>query len=270
MVIFAHKTSAMDSKQSTAHRLYGLVGYPLGHSFSQRFFNEKFAAENIDAEYLNFEISDINKLREILTTHPDLCGFNVTIPHKEAVMPLLTDITPQAKEIGAVNVVKVTRDHDSTIRLQGFNTDVSGFAADISRLIPARHAGMQALVLGTGGASKAVVAGLKSLDIDPVTVSRTAHRGALTYPELTADIISRTPIIVNTTPLGMHPNVDTCPPINYSAITQKHLCYDVVYNPAMTLFMTKCAARGAIVACGIGMLHNQANDAWRIWNTPDR
>lgn len=260
----------MDSKQPTTHRLYGLVGYPLGHSFSRRFFNEKFAAENIDAEYVNFEIADIDALPGIIAAHPELCGFNVTIPNKENVMPLLTGIDPHAAEIGAVNVVKVKRKPDGTAELYGYNTDVTGFAADISRLMSPRLAGAQALVLGTGGASKAIVAGLKSLGLKPVTVSRTGRRGALTYSGLTADMIRRSPVIVNATPLGMHPNTDSCPPIDYTAVTPEHLCYDAVYNPPMTLFLKKCAAQGATVAGGIGMLHNQAIDAWHIWNSPDK
>lgn len=260
----------MDSKQPTNHRLYGLVGYPLGHSFSRRFFNDKFAAENIDAEYLNFEIADIGALPDIIASHTALCGFNVTIPHKESVMPLLTDIDTQAAEIGAVNVVKVKRRPDGTTELYGYNTDVSGFAADISQLMTPRLAGEQALVLGTGGASKAIVSGLKSLGLRPVTVSRTGRRGALTYSGLTADIIRCSPVIVNATPLGMHPDTDSCPPIDYTAVTPEHLCYDAVYNPPITLFLKKCAAQGATVSGGIGMLHNQAIDAWRIWNSPDK
>ncbi len=258
----------MDSKQPTTHLLYGLVGYPLGHSFSRRFFNEKFAAEQIDAEYLNFEIADISALPGIIASHPGLCGFNVTIPHKESVMPLLTGTDPLAAEIGAVNVVKVRRKPDGTTELYGYNTDVSGFAADISRLMTPRLAGAQALVLGTGGASKAIVAGLKSLGLHPVTVSRTGRRGALTYSGLTADMIRRSPVIVNATPLGMHPHTDSCPPIDYTAVTPEHLCYDAVYNPPMTLFLKKCAAPAATRAGGMGMFPTPASDARLIWTAP--
>ena len=244
--------------------LFGLVGYPLGHSFSESFFNNKFNSEGIDAQYLNFEIPNINEFRNIINTNTNLRGLNVTIPYKEQVIPYLDDIDITASEIGAVNVVKFIRNGNNLI-LKGFNSDVIGFCNSLKPLLKPHHT--HALVLGTGGAAKAITHGLKSLGIEPIYVSRTKKDGVLTYNELTPEIIEKYQVIVNTTPAGMYPNVDTCPDIPYHLLTPQHLCYDVVYNPEVTVFMKKSQEQGAMVKNGLEMLILQALAAWEIWNS---
>ena len=244
--------------------LFGLVGYPLAHSFSESFFNNKFNSEGIDAQYLNFEIPNINEFRNIINTNTNLRGLNVTIPYKEQVIPYLDDIDITASEIGAVNVVKFIRNGNNLI-LKGFNSDVIGFCNSLKPLLKPHHT--HALVLGTGGAAKAITHGLKSLGIEPIYVSRTKKDGVLTYNELTPEIIEKYQVIVNTTPAGMYPNVDTCPDIPYHLLTPQHLCYDVVYNPEVTLFMKKSQGQGAMVKNGLEMLILQALAAWEIWNS---
>ena len=244
--------------------LFGLVGYPLGHSFSESFFNNKFNSEGIDAQYLNFEIPNINEFRNIINTNTNLRGLNVTIPYKEQVIPYLDDIDITASEIGAVNVVKFIRNGNNLI-LKGFNSDVIGFCNSLKPLLKPHHT--HALVLGTGGAAKAITHGLKSLGIEPIYVSRSKKDGALTYNELTPEIIEKYQVIVNTTPAGMYPHVDTCPDIPYHLLTPQHLCYDVVYNPEVTLFMKKSQEQGAMVKNGLEMLILQALAAWEIWNS---
>lgn len=244
--------------------LFGLVGYPLGHSFSESFFNNKFNSEGIDAQYLNFEIPNINEFRKIINTNTNLRGLNVTIPYKEQVIPYLDDIDITASEIGAVNVVKFIKNGNNLI-LKGFNSDVIGFCNSLKPLLKPHHT--HALVLGTGGAAKAIAHGLKSLGIEPIYVSRSKKDGALTYNELTPEIIEKYQVIVNTTPAGMYPHVDTCPDIPYHLLTPQHLCYDVVYNPEVTLFMKKSQEQGAMVKNGLEMLILQALAAWEIWNS---
>ncbi len=242
---------------------YGLLGYPLGHSFSQTFFREKFVREGIDADYENWEWDDITHLREFIAGHPDICGFNVTIPYKERIIPLLDHLDETAREIGAVNVVHIDRQGKS-VQLTGFNTDIIGFTRTIS---PWVQPGMEkALVLGTGGASKAICAGLRQLHITPCLVSRRRHNGVLCYEDLTDKVMNDHRIIINTTPLGMFPLVDTFPNIPYSLLTPQHLCYDVVYNPEETLFLQKARQQGCLVKGGLEMLHQQALAAWDIWN----
>lgn len=247
-------------------KMYGLIGYPLQHSFSSKFFNEKFQQENIDAEYLNFEIEHIHELRKTLVFNPHLKGLNVTIPYKEAVIPFLDDISPVAKEIGAVNVIKIERSFGNTYgyKLKGYNTDYVGFKNSIQPLIhPDIH--NQALVLGTGGASKAVCKALESLDIEWTYVSRTPREGALTYDSLTPNTVADYKIIINTTPLGTFPNVEDSPNIPYHELTPKHLLYDLVYNPTETVFLKKGRDMGATTKNGAEMLELQALAAWDIW-----
>ncbi len=244
---------------------YGLAGYPLGHSFSQRFFTEKFANENINARYLNFELPEIGLLAEVIAAHPELRGFNVTIPYKQAIIPMLTSLSEDARRIGAVNTVKVKRLPDNTIELTGFNTDITGFTESLRpHLKDGKH--RRALVLGTGGASKAIVAGLRQLQIEPTLVSRSAGPGHLTYDSLNPEVMATHLLVVNATPLGMWPNVDTCPPIPYGLLTPRHICFDAVYNPCPTLFMRLAAERGAEIIGGLEMLRIQALTAWQIWN----
>ena len=243
-------------------RLYGLIGYPLGHSFSQDYFNRKFEAENIDARYINFEIHEIADLKLILDHNRNLNGLNVTIPYKQQVIAMLDEMDPEAAEIGAVNVIKFIRRNGRLI-LKGYNSDIIGFRDSIAPMLTDHHS--HALVLGTGGASRAVSYALRSLGIEVRLVSRTATRGVITYADLTPDIIDTHKIIVNTTPLGMYPHVDECPDIPYNLLTEHHLCYDLLYNPDVTLFMKKSADAGAEVKNGLEMLLLQAFAAWQIW-----
>mgnify|MGYP002623888614 CR=1 FL=1 len=243
--------------------LYGLVGHPLGHSFSAAYFADKFTRERINAEYRNFDLISVEKLREFVKEHPNLRGFNVTIPHKQAVLPMLDAISEEAKSIGAVNVVKVER-NGRAIKLHGYNTDCIGFSKSLKPLLRPWHT--EALVLGTGGASKAVVYALKKLGISVSFVSRQAGEGKMAYADITANTITTHTLIVNTTPLGMHPNVESCPPIPYDWLSTRHLLYDLVYNPLETLFMRKGHAAGVYkVKNGLEMLHLQAEAAWQLW-----
>lgn len=247
-------------------KLYGLIGFPLGHSFSAAFFAEKFGREGIDALYRNFELPDIGQFMELLSEVPDICGLNVTIPYKQQIIPYLTSLSPQAQLIGAVNVVKICRNEAGDIvGLEGHNTDCPAFARTLAPLLPCEP--VSALVLGTGGASKAVCAALTSLCVPYTMVSRTPGPGRLTYSELTPRMVADNKLIVNTTPLGMSPNNNECPPIPYEALTANHICYDLVYNPVETLFLKKASAQGASTCNGLGMLHLQALLSWQIWNT---
>ena len=244
---------------------YGLIGRPLGHSFSAAFFKEKFEREGIDAVYYNYELNSIGALPQLLHDVPELRGLNVTIPYKEEVLPLLDALSPEAQAIGAVNVVRVHRRADGTPWLKGYNSDIIGFTQSIRPLLRA-EVHTDALVLGTGGASKAVLAGLRSLNVRPVSVSRTKRPGGYTYEELTPELLRRFTVIVNCTPLGMHPDVTTCPPLPYASLTPEHLLYDLVYNPLETEFLRRGRAQGAVVKNGLEMLHLQALASWEFWN----
>ena len=245
-------------------RIYGLVGYPLGHSFSRSFFQEKFAREGIDADYENFEMADLRGLRQLIADRPELCGLNVTIPYKTEVMALLDDLDPQAREIGAVNVIKIERRPQGGIWLTGYNSDIIGCTQSIAPLIDSLM--QRALILGTGGASKAVYAGLKSLHIEPTFVSRTRRDGIITYDDLSPEVMASHRVIVNATPLGMYPHTDRCPQIPYTDLTPGHLCYDLIYNPEVTRFLAQAAQQGSLTKNGTEMLHRQALAAWDIWN----
>ena len=244
---------------------YGLIGYPLKHSFSIGYFNEKFQAENIDAEYVNFEIPRIEDFMEVISENPNLCGLNVTIPYKEQVIPYLDELDRDTAKIGAVNVIKIIRQAKGKIKLVGYNSDIIGFTQSIEPLLQPNH--KEALILGTGGASKAVFHGLENLGVKSTFVSRTKKSDdVLTYQELTPEIMSAHTIIVNCTPVGMYPKVDFCPNIPYEFLTPDHLLYDLLYNPNETLFMKKGKQQGATVKNGLEMLLLQAFAAWKIWN----
>lgn len=215
---------------------YGLIGYPLGHSFSKSYFNEKFENEGINAEYINFEIPTLDSLPEILASNPELKGLNVTIPYKEKVISYLDSISPEARAIGAVNVIRVDHKGNDTY-LKGFNSDVIGFTKSIEPLLERFH--KKALILGTGGASKAVNFGLKSLGLETVFVSRFERPGTIQYSQITPDIIQEYNVIVNCTPCGMYPHIDECPQLPYEAMTSKNILYDLLYNPDETLFIEK-------------------------------
>lgn len=246
------------------HATYGLIGYPLGHSFSKGYFTHFFEENRIDAEYKNFELPSIEELTTVLREEPALRGFNVTIPYKQQIIPYLHEIDNAAAAIGAVNVVKATRQSDNTIYLKGYNTDVIGFTDSIRPLLQPHHT--HALILGTGGASKAVKYALQQLGLSTQLVSRTSHEGVLSYDELSAEVMTRHTVIVNTTPLGMHPKTDECPPLDYTLTGSRHLLFDVIYNPEKTLFMQHGEQSGATVCNGMEMLIGQAKAAWRIWN----
>ncbi len=243
---------------------YGLIGYPLGHSFSRKFFTEKFEKENIDAQYLNFEIPSIEEFPKVIETHPELRGLNVTIPYKQQVMQYLDDISPEAKAIGAVNVVKCQQS-STQCRLTGYNSDVIGFVDSIKPLLKPHH--KKALILGTGGASKAIHYGLtEKLGMETLFVSRTARKGIITYEDIDAALLKEYEVIVNCSPVGMFPHVNECPTLPYNAMNENHLLYDLIYNPEETLFMKKGTTMGASVKNGHEMLIRQALASWTIWN----
>ena len=247
-------------------KVYGLIVYPLGHSFSQTFFNQKFEAEGINARYENFAIPDIGDFMEVFAETPNLDGLNVTIPYKQQVMAYLNDVDPVAQRVGAVNVIQVIRGKaDNDFRLIGFNSDIVGFTRSIAPLLQPHH--KRALVLGTGGASRAVCCGLQDVGVEPQLVSRTKRDGVLTYDELTPEVMASHTVIVNTTPLGMYPHVDECPDIPYDLINSDFLCYDLLYNPDTTLFMKRAEEHGATVKNGLEMLLLQAFESWEIWTS---
>ena len=244
--------------------IYGLIGLPLKHSFSQRFFTEKFAKEGIDAEYHTFDIPDIALLEKIIELHKGLNGLNVTIPYKEKVIEYLDRLDPEAEKIGAVNVIKFLRDEEG-VRLVGYNSDIVGFQSSIKPLINSLiHE--KALILGTGGASKAVKHGLQNLGLETKFVSRTSKNGSYTYQDLSKDILSEYKVIVNSSPVGTFPDINSSPDIPYQYLTTDHLLYDLVYNPAETSFLKQGKAMGATVKNGEEMLALQAIEAWDIWN----
>ena len=243
---------------------YGLIGYPLGHSFSMGYFNEKFKNEAINAVYENFEIPDIQDITTVIGSNPDLAGFNVTIPYKEKVMDYLDYIAPEAAEIGAVNVVKVTHNGERAV-LKGFNSDVVVFVNSIKPLLRPLH--KKALVLGTGGASKAVEYGLRKLGLETIKVSRTEKDNTITYGQVTPELLSEYKVIVNCTPCGMAPHFDECPNLPYDSIDDSFLLYDLIYNPEETLFLRKGKEKDATVKNGLEMLLLQAEEGWNIWNS---
>lgn len=241
---------------------YGLIGYPLGHSFSISYFSEKFDNEGIDAKYINYEIPKIGNLMEIVNTNPTLRGLNVTIPYKEQVIAYLDYISPEAKAIGAVNVISVTH-RKNKIYLKGYNSDVVGFTKSIAPILEPAH--KKALILGTGGAAKAVDYGLKSLKLDTLFVSRRKKPNAIRYEQVTSEVIKEYNVIVNCTPIGMYPNVDECPNIPYEAMDGHTLLYDLLYNPDETTFMKRGKEHGATVKNGLEMLLLQAFASWEFW-----
>ncbi|MCH5305498.1 MAG: shikimate dehydrogenase [Rikenella sp.] len=245
---------------------YGLIGFPLGHSFSAGYFAEKFAASGLTdrCAYDNFPVERIEELRSVL---PDgIRGFNITIPHKRNILPLLAEIDAEAGEVGAVNCVKVLPDGS----FRGYNTDVYGFEVSLRRMLEARPeplSPLRALVLGTGGAAQAVHYVLRKLRIGYVDVSRTAAGpNRLSYGQLTREVLTEHRLIVNTTPLGMSPNVADKPALPYEFIGRGHYLYDLIYNPAETAFLREGRRRGAWVKCGLEMLVLQAERSWEIWN----
>lgn len=243
---------------------YGLIGHPLKHSQSRFFFNEKFEHEGLDCNYQNFDLKSAEEIREVMAYYPDLCGFNVTIPYKEAIIHLLDDIDPIAKEVGAVNVVTIRNG-----KLKGYNTDIYGFGQLLERALKGKTVN-HALVLGTGGASKAVRYVLKQKNIPYSIVSRSPERGDLTYDTLTDEILRQNHLIINTTPLGMAPQWDDFPELHYEALTSKHILIDLIYNPRETAFMELGKTWGAKVYNGWLMFEEQAKKTWEIFNYDEK
>lgn len=263
-------------------RQYGLIGFPLSHSFSKKYFAEKFATEGItDARYDNYPIEHIKDLQDLLDVHPGLCGLNVTVPHKINVLKYLDWIEPDARNAGAVNCIRIykespllaafsgevgVKDHD--FRLEGFNTDIYGFEMSLRPLLHQHH--NQALILGDGGAARAVKCVLDNLGIPFKSVTRKPQANSILFHDLKPHHIAQHHIIINTTPVGTSPNVDDSPPIPYEFITDKHLLYDLIYNPEKTLFLQKGEEKGAAIKNGYEMLLLQAEKSWEIWNSREK
>lgn len=242
---------------------FGLIGMTVSHSFSKSFFDEKFFREGLrDYHYDLYELKEIKDLKKLLGDNPELCGLNVTIPYKEQVIQLLSDVDANAKRIGAVNVIKIKDG-----KLRGFNTDSDAFLESVEKWFP-NEAGSKALILGTGGSSKAVQEALKKINLPFQVVSRTEGKGIITYEDLkkNVDLISKSNLIINTTPLGMSPNNNAMPPLDFELITPQHYVYDLIYNPARTMFLQKAEMRNATIKNGLEMLHIQAEKSWAIWN----
>ncbi|MFT3948493.1 MAG: shikimate dehydrogenase [Agriterribacter sp.] len=240
-------------------RLFGLIGYPLGHSFSKKYFTEKFERESLDCRFENFPIKHIELLPEIIEQYPTLEGLCVTIPYKEKVLPFLHELSPEVAAINACNSIRITNK-----KLSGNNTDAIGFEKSLLQQLKPYHS--NALILGTGGAAKAVEFVLKKLGITYSIVSRTAQPNVITYASLNDDIIRKSLLIVNASPAGTYPDSDTYPQIPYNAITEKHFLFDLVYNPPKTIFLQKGEVKGAAIQNGFDMLVNQAEASWEIWN----
>lgn len=243
---------------------YGIIGLPLGHSFSPGFFNEKFQNEGIDAIYEKYELPQIDALTEVLAMNPELRGLNVTIPYKQQVIQYLDELSDEARAIGAVNVVRI-RHEGKKLKLKGFNSDVIGFSRSIEPYLAKHH--KKALVLGTGGASKAVEYSLQKLGLETLKVSRHKSEETITYDDVTPELIKEYNVIVNCTPVGMYPHTEECPQLPYESMDNHTLLYDLIYNPDETLFMKKGSEHGAVVKNGLEMLLLQAYASWEFWNS---
>ena len=240
---------------------FGLIGKKLGHSFSAKYFAEKFEREGLmECDYSLYELPEIECVKEFMLT-PDLVGFNVTIPYKQQIIPYLDALDAQAREVGAVNCVKIERDG----RRVGYNTDVDGIRLSLDKLLGDEKVSA-ALVLGTGGASQAVQYVLRERGIDYKVVSREKGKADLTYDDLTQDVMATHRLIINASPVGMYPACENCPDIPYAMLSGSHYLFDLVYNPLTTRFMELGAEQGAATLSGIDMLYAQAESAWRIWN----
>jgi len=247
----------MEETRKQMHK-FGLIGKNISYSFSKEYFLKKFIKLQLkNYSYYNFDIQNMNEFPEIITN--DIKGLNVTIPYKEQVLDFLDEIDEEAVKIGAVNTIKITNN-----KLKGFNTDVYGFEESLKPLLQSHH--KKALVLGTGGASKAVIYVLKKLSIGYLVVSRNPEEDQIQYQEITHEVLKKYAVIINCTPLGTHPNIDSCPDIPYQYISDKHLLYDLIYNPSISKFLSKGKDRGATISNGLKMLELQAEKSWEIWN----
>lgn len=241
-------------------QLFGLIGYPLAHSFSKKYFTEKFEKERLaDYAYENFPVISVDKIKAILQNHPELKGLNVTIPYKEQVIPFLDEMNEMVKETGACNCIKISNE-----KLLGYNTDIIAFERSLKKNLQPHHS--KALILGTGGSAKAVKYVLKKIDIPFLSVSRKVSEENLSYEQITPALLSEYHLIINTTPLGMFPDIAHAPSIPYDALTPQHFLFDLIYNPEKTLFLQKGEERGAMIKNGYEMLILQAEESWRIWN----
>jgi shikimate dehydrogenase len=247
-------------------KCYGLIGYPLTHSFSAGFFAEKFVRETITGcAYLNYPIEHIGLLPELISENKNLVGLNVTIPYKEQVIPYLDQVDSESAAIGAVNTIKIIR-NKSKVHLLGFNTDAYGFGTSLKPLLKKHY--NKALILGTGGASKAAAYVLSRMGLDITFVSRRPKvLNHIPYDQVTAEVMSSNKVIINTSPVGMYPDINSCPALPYEFLTPDHILFDMVYNPPETRFMAMGTKMGASVINGMQMLHLQAEKAWEIWNT---
>ena len=245
-------------------RKFGLIGYPLGHSFSKKYFTEKFSREEItDCVYDNYPLTSLDQLPELIHNEK-LEGLNVTIPYKSAVIKYLDKIDPEADTIGAVNVIRIVRIKDKT-EMHGFNSDITGIRNTlISAITPAVR---NALVLGTGGSSKSVCYVLKRINIHYTLISREKKSGCLTYHDINSEIIRNAQLIINTTPLGMYPDTESKPDIKYDLLDNNHILFDLVYNPEITSFLKMGKERGCTILTGLKMLYSQADRSWEIWNS---
>lgn len=244
-------------------RHFGLLGHPLSHSFSKSFFANKFEKEHIDAVFENFDLSELSGFRRLFLDSKDLVGMNVTIPYKQQVIRYLDRLDESALRIGAVNVIKVIRTEER-IELVGYNSDYIGFRDSIQPMLQINHT--RALILGTGGASKAVVYALNQLGLETQYVSRTRGEGVLSYEDITPHVLAQYQVVVNCSPVGMYPDLDQKPALPYECVDAGYLFYDLVYNPPLTLFLAEAQKHGAVVKNGQDMLVGQALEAWRIWN----
>jgi shikimate dehydrogenase len=240
---------------------FGLLGKNISYSFSKIFFENYFNSKKLNHHYHNFDLQSISEIQNLLTEYKDLKGLNVTIPFKEQIIPLLYKVDKEAKEIGAVNTVKISKNGN----LIGYNSDHYGFAKSLAEHFPIE--GKKALILGTGGASKAVAFVLKNLNFDYKFVSREVKENAITYSQLTKEIIHEHKLIINCTPLGTSPNVNAYPKIPFEGVSHKHLLFDLIYNPKLTLFLKMGKDQGARIVNGESMLINQAKKSWKIWNS---
>jgi len=250
-------------------KLFGLIGFPLSHSFSKKYFEEKFTKDNLnDCKYNLYPLESLELFPTLISNNLSLKGLNVTIPYKETIIPYLTTLDETAKQVGAVNCIKINQLPDYTHELIGYNTDVFGFRQSIKPFLESKH--NRALILGTGGSAKAVEYVLKEIGIDCYFITRNKTKesvqNSFSYDELNENIISAFKLIINATPVGMFPNVNIAPDLPYQYITKEHLLYDLIYNPAETEFIKQGKLKGASTVNGLSMLYQQAEESWRIWN----
>jgi shikimate dehydrogenase len=248
-------------------RKFGLIGFPLEHSFSKKYFTEKFAKERItDCSYENFPIESIERLSWIISNTLEVCGLNVTIPYKTEVLQYADYLEPAVREIKAANVLKIRRGN-SKIHISAFNSDITGIRDSLAPYLDGNI--RKALILGTGGSSKAVAYTLRKMGLEVLKVSRSKSLEAITYDEMNSGIIPDADILVNTTPLGMYPDISSSPAIDFNQLSEKHILFDLVYNPEITTFLKMGQERGCRIICGLKMLYSQAERSWEIWNDPD-